>query len=303
MTARYGPRPVVAGVDGSTSSTQAVRWAARQAALWGCSLRLVHAHTGPWIHKPEVAGQPGAYRQALLNLGYDWLRDATDVAAGVAPDVAVGTELTASTPARLLIRESERARVVVVGARGIGGFTGLMLGSAAAALGAHAHCPVAVVRDPGAAGEPPRSGPVVLGVDGSAASETAIAFAYEAASLRGVPLIAVHAWSDVSIPASFVPMPPTFNWPLIDEDERRLLAQRLAGWQEKYPDVQVHRVVTEGRPAYSLLQAAQDAQLIVVGSRGRGGLRGLLLGSTSQALLQHAPCTVVIARPETPTVA
>lgn len=302
MTARYGSRPVVAGVDGSTGSTQAVRWAAAQADLWGCPLRLVHAHSEPRTHQPDLTAAPqGDYRQALLNAGYDWLREAADVAAATAAGVAVSTELITSRAGQLLTEESEQARLVVVGSRGLGGFTGLMLGSTAVALGAHAHCPVAVVR--GANTDTPRSGPVVLGVDGSAASEAAIGFAYDAASHRGVPLIAVHVWSDVSFAASFVPAPATFDWPVIEGDEQRLLAQRLAGWQEKYPEVQVHRVVTEGRPAYSLLEAAQDAQLLVVGSRGRGGLRGLLLGSTSQALLHHAPCPVVVVRPEAPVTA
>jgi nucleotide-binding universal stress UspA family protein len=94
-------------------------------------------------------------------------------------------------------------------------------------------------------------------------------------------------------------MPSTFDWPIIEDDERRLLAQRLAGWPEKYPDVHVDRVVTEGRPAHSVLRAAVDAQLVVVGSRGRGGFAGLLLGSTSHALLHHAPCPVVVVRAET----
>jgi len=298
MTARLGPRPVVVGVDGSTGSTQAVRWAAAQASLWGCPLRLVHAHTEPWIHLTDQTTPQGDHRQALVNVGHGWLRAATDVATAAAPGVEVSTELVTSTPGQLLIEESGRARLVVVGSRGLGGFSGLMLGSTAVVLSAHAHCPVAVVR--GADIRPPGSGPVVLGVDGSAASEAAIGFAYEAASQRGVPLVAVHVWSDLSLTASFVPTPPMFDWPVIEDDERRLLAQRLAGWQEKYPEVQVRRVVTEGRPAYSLLQAAEDAQLLVVGSRGRGGLRGLLLGSTSQALLHHAPCPVVVARPESP---
>jgi nucleotide-binding universal stress UspA family protein len=297
MAAGHGARPVVAGVDGSTGSTRAVRWAARQAALWGAPLRLVHAHIWPWIYHPEEAGLPGNYRQALLNVAYDWLRAAADVAAETAPDVAVTTELTVAAAAPLMVAESEHARLVVVGSRGLGGFTGLMVGSTAVALGAHARCPVAVVRSANADEEPPASGPVVLGVDGAASSDAAIAFAYEAASLRGVPLVAVHAWSDMS---GISMMPPlSADWPTVEDDQRRLLAARLAGWQEKYPDVQVDRVVTEGRPAYSLLRAAEGAQLAVVGSRGRGGLRGLLLGSTSHALLHHAPCPVVVARPET----
>jgi nucleotide-binding universal stress UspA family protein len=298
MFTSHGPRPVAAGVDGSTSSIRAVQWAARQAALWGVPLRLVHAHVWPLIHQPSLAGLTGHDLQALLNLGYNWLRRAADAATGAVPDIDVNTELVTSAAAPLLIHESADARLVVVGSRGLGGFTGLLVGSNAVALSAHARSPVAVIRTPGDDAEPPRSGPVVLGVNGSPTNdEAAIAFAYEAAAQRQVPLTAVHAWTDVTSQPSFLP-PLDHNWPVIADDERRLLAERLAGWQQKYPDVQVEHVVTEGRPADSLLQAAQGAQLVVVGTRGRGGLRGLFLGSTCHALLHHAACPVIVARPE-----
>jgi len=302
MTTRHSPRPVVAGVDGSTSSIRAVGWAARQAALWSVPLRLVHAHVWPLVHEPSLAGLSGHNLQALLNLGYDWLRQAADAAVAAAPEIHVTTELVTATAAQLLVEESEQARLVVVGSRGLGGFTGLLVGSTAVALGARARCPVAVVRTSGEDQEPPRSGPVVLGVNGSPANDAAIAFGYEAAALRRVPMVAVHAWTDITSQPSFLP-PLDHDWPVIADDERRLLAERLAGWQQKYPDVQVDRVVTQGRPAHSLLQAAEGAQLVVVGTRGRGGVRGLLLGSTSHALLHHAPCPVIVARPDPPTEA
>lgn len=297
MTEVHGPRPVVVGVDGSMSATRAVRWAAEQARLWASPLRLVHAQVWPWIQQPDVAGLPSSYRQAMVNAANDWLRAAADVASAAAPGVEVSTDLLTSTPAQLLTEESKRARLVVVGSRGLGGFAGLLVGSTAVALAAHGACPVAVVRGPDD-DEQRAAGPVVLGVDGSHSADVAVEFAFEAASLRKVPLVAVHAWSDTTVP-SFVPAPPTYTWPVIEDDERRLLAERLAGWQEKYPDVRVERIVTEGRPAFSLLAAAERAQLVVVGSRGRGGLRGLLLGSTSHAMLHHAPCPVVVARPYT----
>lgn len=295
MSTEFGPRPVVVGVDGSTGSTYAVRWAARQAALWECPLRLVHAHTWPWIQQPYLAGLPSHYRQALLSMADEWLRKAAGLAVEAVPEIAVSTELISATAAQLLVEESQRARLVVVGSRGLGGFTGLLAGSTAVALGAHAHCPVAVVRTLGENWVPPVSGSVVVGVDGSPSSEVAIAFAFEAASLRGARLVALHAWVDVTVP-DFVPMRPVRGWPTVEDDERRLLAERLAGWQDKYPDVQVDRVIVQGRPAYNLLRAAEDAQIVVVGTRGRGGLRGLLLGSTSHAMLHHAPCPVVVAR-------
>lgn len=294
QTAWHSPRPVVVGVDGSTSSTRAVRWAADQAAMWGCPLRLVHAHVWPMIHRPEVAGLPADYRDVLLDLGRGWLANAAQAATEVAPEIAVSTDLVVARAAQLLIEESAAARLVVVGSRGLGGFTGLMIGSTAVALAAHARCPLAVVRTPDENQDPPSSGPVVLGVNGPPASEAAIGFAFEAASLRKAPLVALHAWSCAATPA----YPPRYLWSVIEQDERRLLDERLHGWQQKFPDVRVDLVVTDGRPADGLLHAAEDAQLVVVGSRGRGGLGGLLLGSTSHALLHHAPCPVVVARPE-----
>ena len=134
---------------------------------------------------------------------------------------------------------------------------------------------------------------MVVGVDGSPTSEAATAFAFEAASLRRVPLVAVHVWRDVLVDAT---MAPLLDWDVIDSDEREVLAERLAGWSEKYPDVPVRRLVARDRPARALVEESGRAQLVVVGSRGRGGFHGLLLGSVSQALLHHAHCPVAVVR-------
>jgi nucleotide-binding universal stress UspA family protein len=138
----------------------------------------------------------------------------------------------------------------------------------------------------------------VVGVDGSPVGEAAIEFAFEQASRLNAPLMAVHAWSDMVPAATFAVVPHAVDWAQIQTAELQLLCERLAGWQEKYPDVRVDRIVTQDRPAHSLLEQARDAQLVVVGSRGRGGVTGLLLGSTSQALLHHAPCPVAVVRPD-----
>jgi nucleotide-binding universal stress UspA family protein len=187
--------------------------------------------------------------------------------------------------------------MVVLGSRGLGGFTGLLVGSTAVSLAAYGQCPVAVVRGRTLADPPPGSGPVVVGVDGSPTSEGAIEVAFDEASFRGVGLVAVHTWSDVTVGSAFDIAAVSLDWQAVETDEQRLLAERLAGWQEKYPDVRVHRVVTRDRPVRSLLAQAGNAQLLVVGSRGRGGFAGMVLGSTSQALLHHAPCPVLVVRP------
>ncbi|HEU5108335.1 MAG TPA: universal stress protein, partial [Micromonosporaceae bacterium] len=104
----------------------------------------------------------------------------------------------------------------------------------------------------------------------------------------------VYAWADTVFPAGAY---PGIDWQLLDKQAHEMLAERLARWADRYPTVKVHRVVTRDRPAHALLEAAAGAELTVVGSRGRGGFAGLLLGSVSQALIHHAPCPVLIARP------
>jgi nucleotide-binding universal stress UspA family protein len=192
----------------------------------------------------------------------------------------------------VLQAESTRAELVVLGDRGLGGFAGLLIGPVAVTLAAHAACPIVVVRGP----EPDRmvrSEAVVVGVDGSPTSEAAVAFAFEAAALRGVPLVAVHTWFDMVVDAT---MAPLIDWDVMEADEREVLAERLAGWAEKYPDVAVRRLVARDRPARALVEESGRAQLVVVGSRGRGGISGLLLGSVSQTLLHHAACPVAVVQ-------
>jgi nucleotide-binding universal stress UspA family protein len=184
----------------------------------------------------------------------------------------------------------------VVGSRGLGGVSGLLLGSVAVALAAHASCPMVVVRGedrPDAADLP-----VGIGVDGSPTSEAALAFAFEAAAVRGVGLVAVHTWADVEFRPG---MAPLVDWSSIAEDEEVVLAERLAGWSTKYPDVPVRRVVQRDGAATALVELSRDAQLVVVGSRGRGQLSGLLLGSVSHGVLHRSHCPVAVVRPDTAT--
>ena len=115
--------------------------------------------------------------------------------------------------------------------------------------------------------------------------------------MRGCPLTAVMCWQDFMVESAYSASRFTVDWGQVEADEQRLLAQRLAGWQEKYPDVAVHRVVLRDRPVRALLRYGAEAQLVVVGSHGHGGFAGMLLGSTSQALVYHAPCPLAIVRP------
>jgi nucleotide-binding universal stress UspA family protein len=286
-------RAVVAGVDGSECGLQAVRWAAAEALQRQLPLRLVAAHAWP---SGGLVGDPGLgvdYRAVLRDVVLGHLATAAADAQQVAPELEIEQVEVTGYPVPVLLRESAHAEIVVLGDRGLGGFTGLLIGSVAVEVTAHASCPVIVVRgsEPDRTG--PRPEPVVVGVDGSPTSEAATAFAFEAASLRRVPLVAVHVWRDVLVDAT---MAPLLDWDVIDSDEREVLAERLAGWTEKYPDVPVRRLVARDRPARALVEESGRAQLVVVGSRGRGGFHGLLLGSVSQALLHHAHCPVAVVR-------
>ena len=290
MQAHPTGRTVVVGVDGSDSALDAVGWAAREADRRHLSLRVVHAFGWP---DTRHVGDPGLgvdYREVLQRTAREVLAAATAAAEETVPGLAVDPQMIVGYPGAVLRSESAGARLVVLGDRGLGGFTGLLLGSVAIEVSAVAGCPVVVVRGPVPA---PAEGPVVVGVDGSPTSEAAVGFAYEAAATRGVPLVAVHVWWDLMVDPTFAPM---LDWDALEAEEREVLAERLAGWGEKYPDVHVQRLVMHDRPARALLEQAAGAQLVVVGTRGRGGVAGLLLGSVSHSLLHHAPCPVAVVR-------
>lgn len=285
-------KPVVVAVDGSESALRATRWAAEEAIRRGRALRIVHAYQWPPVAGPTLASfETGfeAVRAAAETVARDALVAVTDVEG-----LRCETEVVLGGTVPTLRSVSERAALLVLGSRGRGGFTGLLTGSVTVALAAHGHCPVAVIRE-----EPPAEGPVVVGVDGSPASEAAVGLAFEEAALRGCELVAVLAWTDGVFPAGPSGVEyPVFDWTPFVEEAEEVLGERLAGWAEKYPDVVVRRRIERDRPAVALLDAAKGARLLVVGSRGRGGFAGLMLGSVSQAVLHHAPCPVVVARPD-----
>jgi nucleotide-binding universal stress UspA family protein len=289
---------IVVGVDGSASALHAVRWAAIEARRRGASLRLVHVCTLVPPGYPDPVTHLGDYAAVLLGQGRRWLAEATDTARAIDDNLEISTDLRDGAIAKVLIEESASARMVVLGSRGLGGFTELLVGSIAVTVAAHARCPAVVIRSSTVDSPPPVTGPVVVGVDGSMLSDAAIAFAFDAAAARGVPLRAVHTWLDIDLAGAWVPLPSIVDWAEVHTNEVRILADRLAGWQEKYPNVEVHRLITKDRPARALLRRADDAQLIVVGSRGRGGLAGIALGSVSQTLLHKAPCPVAVIRPD-----
>jgi nucleotide-binding universal stress UspA family protein len=279
----------VAGVDGSDSALEAARWAADEAVRKRVPLRLVSVAPVPIVG--TYVGDAGLSADLLDNLQADGQRLLDETRSALLarqPDLDVTVAVLVGPPNPTLVEESGEARLMVVGSRGLGGFRGMLVGSTAVALASRGSCPVAVIR-----GGDRRGGPVVVGVDGSPASEAAVELAFEEASLRRAELVAVHTWLEH---ASVAAVEPVLNSDVLAERGMESLAERLAGWAEKYPDVTVTRRVTRGRPIVNLLAAAADAQLLLVGSRGRGAFAGVVLGSTSQALVYHAPCPLIVAR-------
>lgn len=291
MTSQDMHRGILAGVDGSAPSNAAVRWAAREAAMRNVPLILVHARTTPtagvemtWpaLPVPEdlTRQQEEEARQVIA--------DAVNVAESELESASIDTKVVFAAPIPTLVDLSKDVDMIVVGCRGQGALARTLLGSVSTALAHHAHCPVAVIHDEA----PERSdGPVLVGIDGSPSSELATAIAFDEASWRGATLVAMHAWNDAD--ASSV---PSLEWSALEVAADKTLAERLAGWSERYPDVPVRRVVVWEHPARHLIERADTSQLVVVGSRGRGGFAGMLLGSVSTAVVHGAHAPVIVAR-------
>jgi len=285
--------PVVVGVDGSDESLVGLAWATHEAHHQHLPLRLVHAWEVPMPGYVPVPASVDLVRESAETV----LAEAVSKAQEWAPDTDVESVIMHGAAGRVLVDVGADAQMIVVGSHGRGGFARLMLGSSSGAVAAHADVPVVVTRGTTATGAW-RARPVVVGIDGSAVSESAIAFAFRAAAVRGEGLVVVHAWAQ---PDPFVDEAyAVLSESATRQTEARLaVSESLAGWRDKYPDVAVTQVIADGHPVEALLAEASDvdAALLVVGSRGRGGFTGLLLGSVSRGVLHHATCPVAVVRP------
>lgn len=271
---------IVTGYDGSPGSARAVEWAVREARARGVVLTVCHAWTAGHDAPPgNFAAAEAAQRHGEHVLA-GGLRRAR---AGTGP-VEIRPLLAAGPPARMLCEHSRDTTMVVVGSRGCGGLSGLPLGSVGLQVAGHASGPVTVVRGHSRPLSGHQPGPVVVGADGSRAAEAAVAFAFDEAALRGVPLLAVCALAD-----SVAVLGARGR---IREDFELAVAKCAAD----HPEVTERRILAQGAPRSALLEAASQAQLLVVGARGRGGLRGMVLGSVSLAVLHYAQCPVSVIR-------
>jgi len=292
MSEKNSDYGILVAVDGSAESEAAIRWAAGEAVLRGQHMTLLH------VVEPVIVTWPAAPLQASIT---EWqeenARHVVERAEKTAfASVPEGKPPTVHTLVRYapvteeLIEASKSATTVVVGSRGLGAVGRAVLGSVSTAMLYRSHCPVAVVHADDA--RPSDRGlPVLLGIDGSPASEKATAFAFDEASRRGVDLIALHAWSDVGVFPIL-----GMDWHAYEDEGHAILGERLAGWQEQYPDVKVHRRIVCDQPARWLIEESEEAQLVVLGSRGRGGFASMLLGSVSAKVARGAKAPVLVMR-------
>jgi len=282
---------IVVGVDGGDESKAAQAWGLQEARVRNMSLRLVSAYR--WV--PSAGAAPMYIDNAwvsideLRKLAADNVERAREQLAEVDGSVETTGEAVDGSASDVLVRESDSAAIVVLGSRQLGATGSFLLGSVGTAVAARAGCPVVVTRGP--AGYPAEGARVVVGVDGSPASQPVLEFAFEEASLHGVALTAVLCWRPSPL------RPSTWLGQGAERARQQAevwLSEALAGWREKFPDVEVASHVHDGQPVPTLVEESTAQYLLVVGKRGLGQVAGTVLGSVSQGVLHNATCPVAV---------
>lgn len=292
VTADPARGAVVVGVDGSPTSDAATLWAAAEAVRRAAPLHVVCARedfVGAMMSSEGMVGR--------LELGDDSSAQTAESAASAAREAFPALRVTTATPygrpARHLVEASAGADLVVVGSRGQGRLSSVLLGTTSLQTVSHAHCPVVVIREPHP--HPGTDLHVVVGVDGSERASAALRFAAEAAGPRGTVEV-VYAWWLEVIDGVVVTTEGSPEWRIADEQHRILLERAVGDVPDRFPDIRFTSRSVRGHAAQVLVEAAHSADLLVVCARGRGGFAGLLLGSVSQRVLESAPCPVAVTR-------
>jgi len=265
-------KPVIAGADGSRESLRAVEWAAREAALRGTSLRILAVPALP-PRMTAAPATPGTVADVIERSMSQALAAAAQQAAAQQPGLAIETHLVAGAPAEVLAGAAQDASMVVLGSRGAGGFSALILGSVGRYVATHAPVPVVLAREEATS----EQREIVVGVRDPAQSEAALGFGFEEAALRHARLLAVHAWSS--------PVPGHTEAPA---EETSRLESAVAAWREKFPEVEARWEVVHAHPGRVLAGSSARADLVVLGRHAPGGSYGPGVGSVTHAVLSHA---------------
>ncbi|MDT7709577.1 MAG: hypothetical protein QOG20_5184 [Pseudonocardiales bacterium] len=280
MDVPHDRRPIVVGVDRSASARDAALWAADIAAARGHPLQVVHTTTGP-------VGVPPA-----------WLNDIVEAACAIGARPTT-VDIVRGKVLEVLLRRSRRALLVVVGSYGAEAARGLQVGSTALGLTAQAPCSVAVVRGSEAGRPAPRSGPIVVGVDGTSTSAHALGLAADLAAALRARLVAVHTWSDIAVDDAGGMHRTDASWSELADDAARVLDEQLTAVANRHSGLGVERQIVGDSPLRALLELAPTARMVIVGQREHPPAGGMSLGSTSRGLVEFAPCPVLISRPST----
>lgn len=281
--------PILVAYDGSPDANAALDWAITEAGLRGCGLRVVYVEHD----LPQTDGNPATMSWSPKVVSGLVRAGEPIVAAGVARASAAGIAAEAlvleGAPAGILARRSAEARLLVMGSRGVGSVRGALIGATVPHVASHASCPVVVVWE-----QADESARVTVGVDGSPESAATLRWAFEYARGRKLALHVLRCF-EIPIYPEVVPYVPPIE---VIEDvslaATQALSEEVAAWAADFPDVEVSQRAVQDRPARALVAASQESSLVVVGSHGRGGFTGMLLGSTSQALLHHSACSVAV---------
>lgn len=295
MSERTPHRGIIVGTDGSPSARAALKWATAEAAVHHVPLTVVHVAPSLPATAPTMIWPSGRIADEILAIEEAEARRILDEAVEFVRSIGGGDRSEVNSEALFggvvptLVDLSKEAKMVVVGCRGRSAADRRLLGSVSSGVVHHAHCPVAVIHGEATPEDDKR--PVLVGIDGSRASELATAIAFDEASRHGVPLMALHVWADADM--SIV---PSMEAAALQQAAETVLAESLAGWQERYPEVEVQRLIEFENPASQLLRHSENASLVVVGSHGRGGFAGMLLGSVSSAVAHACQVPVIVAR-------
>ena len=303
------PNPVVVGVDDPLAASAALDWATDEAQQRSLPLQLVHAPAWNPRHPPDDDAA-----QSIRRADERGLRGLAARAVGRHRGLKVSTCLAGGTARIALVAASEGAELLVLGSQGSGGLPELLIGSTSLHVAAHAACPVVVV--PGTGERPAAAAPatradgydgydgydaegrsldgVAVGIDGAGPSDGPLAFAFETAQRRGLPLRVVHTWSYPLAVGPGHAFPPVYEAGQVGAEATRLLAEVLAGWRQKFPEVRVTEDVVRSGAARHLVEVSANQQLLVVGRRGRPDGPVGRLGSVSQTVVHQTRCPVAV---------